>query len=46
MQDLLTFIGYLLPIICDFLLTEPISYFVGVFILLAVGGLVKRIITM
>ena len=45
MQDLLTFIGELLPIVCDFLMTEPINYFVGVFILLAVGGLIKRIIS-
>lgn len=45
MQDLLTFIGYLLPIICEFLLTEPVSYFTAIVILLSVGGLIKRIIT-
>lgn len=44
MQDLLTFLEYLLPTICEFLLTEPINYFVGIFILLAVVGLVNRII--
>ena len=44
MQDLLTFIEYLLPAICEFLLTEPINYFVGIFVFLAVVGLVKRII--
>lgn len=45
MQDVLTFCIYLLPVICDFLMTEPICYFVGVFILLCVGGLIKRIIS-
>lgn len=44
MQDLLNFIEYLLPAVCDFLLTEPINYFVGIFIFLAVVGLVKKII--
>lgn len=44
MQDLLTFIRYLLPSVCDFLLTEPISYFTAIFVLLAVGGLINRII--
>lgn len=45
MQDLLSFIGYLLPIVCDFLLTAPISYFVAIFILLYVGRLINRIIS-
>lgn len=44
MQDLLNFIQYLLPTICDFLLTAPISYFVGIFVFLGVIGLVKKII--
>ena len=45
MTDLLNFIYSLCGIICDFLLTEPIYYFTGVLILLAVAGLVKRMIT-
>lgn len=44
MQDLLNFIQYLLPAFCEFLLTEPISYFVGIFVFLGVIGLVKKII--
>lgn len=44
MQELLSFIEFLLPTICEFLLTEPINYFVGIFIFLAVVGLVKKII--
>ena len=44
MQELLSFIEFLLPTVCDFLLTEPINYFVGIFIFLAVVDLVKKII--
>lgn len=44
MQELLNFLYTLCQIICDFLLTEPIYYFTGVFILLFVGSIVNRII--
>ena len=45
MQDVLTFVTELLPEICAFLMTEPIKYFVGIVILLAVGGLIKQLIS-
>ena len=45
MQDVLNFCIYLLPVVCEFLLSDPIRYFVGIFILLGVGGLIKRIIS-
>lgn len=45
MQDTLTFITELLHITADFLMLEPIKYFTGILILLAVVGLVNRIIS-
>lgn len=45
MQDFLIFVDDLLKIIADFLLTEPIYYFTGIIVLLAVVALVKRIIS-
>lgn len=44
MQDFLIFIDDLLKIVATFLMTEPIYYFTGIVILLAVVALVKRII--
>lgn len=44
MQDFLIFLDDLLQIVADFLLTEPIYYFTGIVVLLAVVALVKRII--
>lgn len=44
MQDFLTFLSVLLQIVATFLMTEPIYYFTGIVILLAVVALVKRII--
>lgn len=44
MQNFLIFLDDLLRIVADFLLTEPIYYFTGIVVLLAVVALVKRII--
>lgn len=44
MQEMIEFIEYLLPSVCQFLLTEPINYFTGICILFAVVGLINRII--
>lgn len=44
MQDFLIFLDDLLQIVAGFLLTEPIYYFTGIVVLLAVVALVKRII--
>lgn len=43
MQDVLNFCMSLLTLIPQFLLSDPIRYFVGIFILLAIVGLVFRI---
>ena len=45
MQDFLTFFSSVFDILTDFLMTEPIYWFVGVFLLLAVFGILKRFIT-
>lgn len=45
MQDFLTFFSSVFDIFADFLMTEPIYWFVGVFLLLAVFGILKRLIT-
>ena len=45
MQDFLTFFSSILTTLSDFLLTEPVYYFVGVFLLLFIAGAVKRIIS-
>ena len=44
MQDVLTFWEGLLSSVCDFLLTEPINYLFGIFLLAAVAGLFISII--
>ena len=45
MQDFLTFFSSLFDTLAGFLMTEPVYWFVGVFLLLAVIGLLKRLIT-
>lgn len=45
MQDFLIFWTALLQIVSDFMLTEPISWFTGILVLLAIVALVKRIIS-
>lgn len=42
-MPLLDFCNALAKGICDFLLTEPIYYFTGVLVLLAVGHIVRKI---
>ncbi len=44
MQDVIVFWTALLQAVADFLLTEPISWFTGIFVLLAIVGIVRRII--
>lgn len=43
MQDVLTFVESVLTMIPEFLLTSPIKYFVGIFFLFAIIGIVIRI---
>lgn len=43
-MELLEFCKALGHGVCDFLLTEPIYYFTGVFILMFVGFLVRKIV--
>lgn len=43
MQEFLTFYTELLHLVADFLMLDPIKYFTGIFILLAVVSVVKRI---
>lgn len=43
-MDLLSFCYALGRGVCAFLLTSPVYYFTGVFILLSVGVLVRRIV--
>lgn len=45
MQSFLTFASQLFGTISSFLLSEPVVWFVGVFLVLFVAGLVKRIIS-
>lgn len=45
MQDFLTFSTDLFQIVCEFLLTEPIVWFVGVLLLASVAQLVRNICT-
>lgn len=44
MTDFLAFWTSLSGIVADFLLTEPINWFTGVFLLCAIVALVRRII--
>lgn len=44
MQDFVTFMASMLSTICDFLLSEPIIWFVGIFLLSAVAGFVFKIL--
>lgn len=44
MQDFLTFTTDLFGSVCDFLMSEPIVWFVGIFLVLAVTKLVFQII--
>lgn len=44
MQEFVTFWGYLLSDISGFLMSEPIVWFVGIFLLLAVAKLFAHII--
>lgn len=46
MQDFLNYIEELLNIVCQILMTEPIVYFTGIIVLLAIVALVKRICNM
>lgn len=43
MQDVLTFVEAVLALIPEFLMTDPIRYFVGIFVLAGIIGLVFRI---
>lgn len=43
MQDVLTFVESVLGLVPEFLLTSPIKYFLGIFFLFAVVGIVIRI---
>lgn len=45
MQDFVIFVSELLPQICDFLLSDPIVWFVGVFLLVGVARVVHYICT-
>lgn len=45
MQDFLSFVSFLFEALTNFLLSEPIIWFVGVFLLLFIAGAVKRIIS-
>lgn len=42
MQDVLNFISSLFALIPDFLLSDPIRYFTGLFILVGVVGIIAR----
>lgn len=44
MQDFLTFASSILSMVSTFLLTEPICYFFGLFLLLGVVGIVRNIL--
>lgn len=44
MQNFVTFWANILPVICDFLLSEPIIYFVGFFILILIAGFIRSIL--
>lgn len=41
MQAFLTFVPQLLGDVCDFLLSDPISYFLGIFLLSGTMKLIK-----
>lgn len=44
MSQMTSFVNYLLSSLPDFLLSEPIIYFVGIYFLLCVVGVIRRII--
>lgn len=44
MQDFVSFWSAMFSIVCDFLLSEPIIWFVGIFVLICVCGLLQRLI--
>ena len=44
MQDFLSLWSGFLTSICDFLLTEPVIWFTGCFVLIAVSAVFKKII--
>lgn len=43
MPDFLNFFSGLLNAVCDFLMSEPINYFVGIMVLLFIAALVRYI---
>lgn len=46
MTDFFNFVSSLFDSVAQFLMTEPIKWFVGIFLVVAVGALVKRLITL
>ena len=44
MQDFVTFWGSFLDLISDFLLAEPMIWFVGICILILIAGFIRSII--
>lgn len=44
MQDFVTFWGDFLPIVCDFLLSDPIIWFIGILISIFVASFVRKLI--
>ena len=45
MQNFVSFWASMFDIVCDFLLSDPIIYFVGLFILIVIVGFIKEIVT-
>lgn len=45
MQNFVSFWSDFLGVVCDFLLSEPIVYFTGLFILIVIGAFLKQLIT-
>lgn len=43
MQDVVTFWGQMFTVVCDFLMSEPINYFTGILLLIAIFAFVKSL---
>lgn len=46
MTDFFTFVNSLFDSLAAFLMTEPIKWFIGIFLIVAVAGLVRKILTL
>ena len=44
MQNFVTFWGEMFSLVADFLMSEPVIWFVGLFILIVIAGFITKII--